>query len=431
MEKLKRNNILKVRRSLIGILLCLLVLSACSKKILTHNPVPEAELYEIHHKEEASLVFFDDDQSDDLEKHLAVYNRFAEAFDTLREVHVVRIKEHCIIEFGNYGYYYFNYNGGKPKFGMILSNGVDKPIIVTNPDQYITAYESYFGVPFNDKVYYSKLRKTEIAGRQKEAEKKLKERFKIDQNYADKLIKNSNIAYYPLKRAALNCTNGKVITKIFDDTIPGKKSIMQEENWYDQNGLLKKYATFINDALFSEDVYYRNPSGLIDSIVRTDKKGLKNKSVFKYSKNHVNIISVDEKNIMVSKTYHLNDKFQCTSIETLNGSGDVVATSFLKYDDFGRAMEETSGNQMIKYEYKNDKEDFYSAIKIINIPDNKLLSENIRYEERNKIIFISRNKDKILSKTISFTDSNGCTKKVCNYNMDNKLINVFEYFYHN
>lgn len=280
-------------------------------------------------------------------------------------------------------------------------------------------------------MYYSKLRKTEIAGRQKEAEKKLKERFKIDQNYADKLIKNSNIAYYPLKRAALNCTNGKVITKIFDDTIPGKKSIMQEENWYDQNGLLKKYATFINDALFSEDVYYRNPSGLIDSIVRTDQKGLKNKSVFKYSKNHVNIISVDEKNIMVSKTYHLNDKFQCTRTETLNGSGDVVATSFLKYDDFGRAMEETSGNQMIKYEYKNDKEDFYSAIKIINIPDNKLLSENIRYEERNKIIFISRNKDKILSKTISFTDSNGCTKKVCNYNMDNKLINVFEYFYHN
>lgn len=428
-ERLKKNNSLKMKRNLIGIVLCLLVLSGCSKKLLTNNPEPETALYEINHKEDVSLVFFDHDQTDGLEKHLAVYKRFQEAFDTIQEVHVFRITDNCIIEFKNYGYYYFNNNGSKPESGMLLSNGVDKPILVTNPEKYIETYESYFKVPFHDKVYYGKLRRAEIADRQKESEKKLKAKFKIDQNYADHLIKNSNISYYPRKQASLNCSDGKVIAKIFNDTIKTKKSIMQEESLYDQKGLIKKYSTFINEALFSEDIYYRNPSGLIDSIVRTDKNGLTSKNVFKYAKDHLNVITVDKKNTMVSIVYHLNDKFQCTNIETLNGSGDVVLTSHLKYDDFGRVIEETSRNQMIKYEYKNQQEEFYSAMKIYSITDNKLVSENVRYEEGNKTIFISKNKNQVLSKNISFNDAAGCTQKVCNYGMDNKLINVYEYFY--
>ncbi|MCD0468733.1 hypothetical protein LPB88_03230 [Flavobacterium sp. JAS] len=414
-----------------GIVSCLLLLTACSKKLLTYNPEPESEVYQINNKEEATLVFFDSGKTGGLEKHLAIYNRFAEAFDTIQEVHILRIDQKYVIEFKNYGYYYFNNKGTKPKSGMILSNGVDKPIIESNPDNYIKAYQSYFKVPFNDKVYYSKLRKTEIAERQKESQKKLKARFKIDQNYADNLIKNSNISYYPRKPASLSCTNGKVIATIFEDTLKTKKSIMQEESIYDQRGLIKKYATFINEALFSEDEYFRNSNGLIDSIVRRNEKGMKSKDVFKYAKNHFNIISVDQKSTMVSNVYHLNDKFQCIEIETINQSGDVVLTSVLKYDDLGRIIKETSKDQTIEYEYKNQKEDFYSTMKIYNTTENKLFSENIRYEEGNKIIFISKNKDTVLSKTISLNNSNGCTKRVCNYDSNNKLINVFEYFYEN
>ncbi len=426
MERLKK----KIKSNVIGIALCLLVLSACSKKVLTYNPEPETELYAIDHKEEVSLVFFDHNQ-DGLEKHLNLHKRFAEAFDTIQEVHVVHVTQNCVIEFKNYGYYYFSNNDNGSKSGMILSNGVDKPVVVTNPDKYIKAYESYFGVPFDDKVYYGALRKAEIAVRQKESQEILKAKFKIDVNYADRLIKYANISYYPRKAASLTCSNGKVRANIFEGNTNNKKSIMQEESLYDQKGLLKKYSTFMNEALFSEDVYYRNANDLIDSIVRKDQKGLKSKSVFKYAKNHFNVISVDQKNTMVSKVYRFNDKFQCINIETLNESGDVVLTASLKYDDFGRTIEETSGNQTIKYEYKNQKEDFYSTMKIYNNTDHTLVSENIRNEEQDKIIFISKSKDKILSKTISFTDSRGCIKKVNIYSMDNKLINVYEYFYEN
>lgn len=407
------------------------MLSACSKKLLTYNPEPDTELFEIDNKEEVTLVFFSSQKANESGKHLGLYKRFNEAFDTIKEVHILRINEDFVLEFKNYGYFYFANNGIKLQSGMILSNGVDKPIIESNPDRYIKAYESYFKVPFNDKVYYSTMRKTEVAERQKESQKILEARFKIDQDYADHLIKNSNISYYPRKSASLSCTNGKVIATVFDDTTKTKKSIMQEESFYDPRGLIKKYSTFINEALFSEDEYFRNSMGLIDSIVRTDKKGLKNKSIFKYAKNHFTIISVDEKNIMVSKMYHLNDKFQCIKIETLNGSGDVLLTSVLKYDDLGRMIEETSENQTILYEYKNQKEDFYSTMKIYDAADHKLFGENIRYEEGNRIIFISKNKNKVLSKTISLNNSNGCTKMVYNYDSDNKLINVFEYCYKN
>ena len=430
-EKLRKNSISKIKKNLICIVSCMLLLTACSKKLISYNPEPSAELYEINNKEEVSLVFFSSGEINESEKHLGIYKRFAEAFESIEEVHVLRINENYVLEFKNYGYYYFNNNGAKLKSGMILSNGVDKPIIVTNPDNYIKAYESYFEVPFNDKVYYSKLRKAEIAERQKESQKKLEERFRINENYAALLIKNSNTSFYPKKSFNLSCLKGKVITKAFKDSARITKSIMQLETLYDKNGLTKQYSTFIDDVLYSEDIYYRNSYNLIDSIVRRNEKGLKSKDVFKYGKNQFTIISVNEKNAMISNVFYLNDKFQCIKKETLNGSGDVVITSFLKYDNWGRIIEENNATEKIQYEYKNQQEAFYSNMKFYNIKDNTLLTENIRYEDGNKGIFISKSKDKVLSKTISLNNSNGCTKMVYNYDSNNKLSVVYEYFYEN
>ncbi|WDF65967.1 hypothetical protein [Flavobacterium sp. KACC 22763] len=422
---------MKAKNNLIGAVLCVFLLTACSKRILTDNPEPEATLYEINHKEDVSLVFFDHNQDDGLEKHLSIYQRFAEAFDTIQDVHVFHVSENCVIEFRNYGYYYFNNHDDKIKSGMILSNGVDKPILVTNADKYIETYESYFKVPFNDKVYYGKLRKAEIAERQKESEKELKSKFKVDQNYADNLIKNSNVSYYPKTNAFLSCSTGKVTAKAFKDNAKNAKSFMQIETLYDKNGLIKQYSTIINGVLYSEDLYYRNSHHLIDSIVRKNEKGEKSKDVFKYGKKQFSIISVDQKNVMIAKVFHLNDKFQCAKSETVNGSGDVVAITFFEYDEFGRIVKEINSTQKLVYEYKNNQEVFYSKMKIYSIKDNALLSENIRYSEGKKDTFISKEGNKILSKTVSSNNPNGCTKTVYNYNSDNKLSELYEYSYEN
>ncbi|WP_281322096.1 hypothetical protein [Flavobacterium aestivum] len=409
----------------------MLLLSACSKKLITNSTEPDAELYEIDNKEEVSLVFFSFGETNESEKHLAIYKRFAEAFESIEEVHVLRVNDSYVFEFKNYGYYYFNNNGTKLKSGMILSNGVDEPIIETNPDNYIKAYESYFKVPFHDKIECVKTREEEIAKRQKESRQKLEEKFKINENYATRFIKNSNILIFPKASSNLSCLSGKVITKTFNDSTKTTKCIMRSETLYDKNGLEKQYTTFINDALQSEFMYYRNPYNLIDSTVQRDAKGVKSKYVYKYGKNQCTIINVDGKNAMISKVYHLNNKFQCIKEETFNGSGDLVRTTFSKYDEWGRVIEESDDTQKLQYEYKNQQEDFYSNLKNYDLKDNVLLSENIRYEEGNKSIFILKNKDKILFKSIALINSNKCTKMIYNYDADNKLTTVYEYFYEN
>ncbi|UKJ08597.1 hypothetical protein [Solitalea lacus] len=407
------------------------MLTACSKKtLLTYNPEPDAELYAINNKEQVSLVFFTVENADELADHVAVYKRFAEAFKDTEEVLVLNINKNNVIEFKNYGYYYFHNKGPKPKCGMILSNGVDNPIIETNPQKYIKTYEVYFKVPFNDKVYYGQKRKTEIAERQKKSEQTLKSKFKVDQNYATQFIKHSNSSFYPKSSQNLNCLNGKVTIKTFLDSAKTKKGAVQIETLYDRNGLMKCYSTFINGELFSEDIYYRNAYNLLDSIVKIDNKGSRSKSVFKYEKHRYSIITVDERTKMHSNIFYLNNQFQCFKKETLNDNGDVLTVALLTYDNWGRIIEETTESQKIKYEY-NQQEDFYSSMKLYSTKSGALLTENTRKEEKCMVVYISKNNEKLLSKTISLNNSNGCTQTVYNYNGDNKISEVYEYFYEN
>jgi hypothetical protein len=281
------------------------------------------------------------------------------------------------------------------------------------------------------KVSFHDIRKAEIAARQKQSRQKLEKASPIDENYAVQLINNANSSFYPKKSGALNCIKGKVVVEIFEDSARTKRSATQLETLYDKNGLTKRSATYIDKALFSEDTYYRNAYNLIDSIVSTDQKGLKTSSVFKYRKDQFSVISIDRKNVMISNIFYLNRKFQCVKTETLNGSGDLVGTTFFKYDDLGRIIEEVSDTRKMTYEYKNQQTDFYSSMKFYDIKDGTFLSENRRYEDKDKVVFISKNGDKVLSKTISLNNVNGCTHIVYNYNAEDKLTAVYEYLYEN
>lgn len=279
------------------------------------------------------------------------------------------------------------------------------------------------------KASFQDLRKAEIAARQKQSRQKLEKTSHIDENYAFQLINNANSSFYPKKSGALNCLNGKVVIEIFEDSARTKRSTTHLETLYDKKGLTKRSATYIDKVLFSEDTYYRNAYNLIDSIVSTDKNGWKTRNVFKYRKDQFSVISVDRKNVMVSNVFHLNRKLQCVKAETLNGSGDLVGIILFKYDDSGRIIEEVSDTRKTVYEYESQQADFYSSVKFYNIKDGTFLSENIRSEDKEKVVFISKKGDKVLSKTISWNNANGCNHIVYNYNAEGKLTAVYEYLY--
>ncbi|WP_220392901.1 hypothetical protein [Chitinophaga lutea] len=407
------------------------LLTACSPKlIVSDNPQPATEPHAVRNKELVTLVFFNFGSSDKLDNHLSAYKRFAEAFKDAEEVLVLKTDQNEVLEFENYGYFYFHNNGTKSRQGMILSNGIDKPVVVTNPDNYIKTYESYFGVPFNDKVYYSRMRKAEIATRQKAAIATLEKKFKVDQRYAAQLAAHSNTSFYPKNPGNSRCLTGKVTVRFYEDSARTKKSPVRTETVYDENGQLQRYTMFMNDALFSEDIYYRNSYHLIDSIVKTDNNGLRSATVFKYGKDRFSIVSVDAKNMMISNVFQLNDRFQCVRKETFNGSGDLVGASSFKYDTLGRVIEETGATQRIRYEY-NGQEEFYAVMRIYGAPDGALLTENIRQQGKDRLLMVSKNDGRVSSRSISFMSPDGCIKTAYNYNGNDKITEVYEYFYGN
>jgi hypothetical protein len=341
-------------------------------------------------------------------------------------VFVLKTDRNEVIEFENHGYYYFHNNGIKANQGMILSNGVDKPIVETNPDRYIKTYETYFGVPFNDKVYYSQKRKAEIAENQKRSIQTLEKKFKINQSYAAQIIRHSNSHFYPKDAGIVRCLTGKVVIKIFEDSAQTKQSPVQLETVYDNDGHVKRSSTYMNNEPFSEDVYYRNAYHLIDSIVNTDSKGARSKSVFKYETGKYSVISVDPKNTMTSHVFYLNDRFQCVKKETSNGSGDLVGSSTFIYDHLGRISVETNETQTVKYEYK-DEEGMFAAMRSYSIKNGELQTENIRQQDKGVTTQIFKNKGRVFLKNIQITTPDGCVKTVYNYNGDGKITTVSEY----
>lgn len=281
----------------------------------------------------------------------------------------------------------------------------------------------------NDKVNYVQKRKAEIAENEKKAIKTLEKKFKVDKDYAVKLIQHSNTSFYPKTADGPGCLTGKVVILIFDDSAQTKSSPVRMETVYDEPELVKQYSMIMNDELYSRDVYYRNNYHLIDSIIKTDYKGLKSKIVFKYEKNRYSIVSVDEKFTMISNVFHLDDRYRCIKKETFNGSGDLVGSSAFSYDIRGRITEENDETRIIRYEYKNAQDQAYSAMRLYDKNSGELQTESLQQQDKNKWINISKNNGQIFSKAVLVTTPNGCVKTVYNYNGDNKVTAVYEYLY--
>ncbi len=416
-------------KNVLYLLACLAMLTACSPKLVVNdNPVPGTAPRPVWHKEEVTLVFFNLGGSAGLDNHLSIYQRFADAFKDAEEVHVLKTDQHEVLEFKNYGYFYFHNNGRKARQGMILSNGVDKPVVVTNPARYIKAYESYFGVPFNDKVYYAGKRKAEVSERQRESRQILEKQFAMDQHYADQVATCSNTAFYPPPTAYPRCQSGRVTVRFFEDSARIKKSPVRTETIYDNNNRLQRYTMYMNDVLFSDDVYHRNRYNLIDSIVRTDNNGQRGATVFKYEKNRYSIVSVDARNVMVSNVFHLDDGFRCVRKETFNGSGDLVGVSRFTYDSIGRIAEETDATQKITYQYSG-REATFTIMRLYSLENGALLTEHTRQQLNHMQSLITKNNGRVTAKSVSVTGPSGCIKTAYNYNADGKITDVYEYSY--
>lgn len=281
----------------------------------------------------------------------------------------------------------------------------------------------------NDKANYVQKRKEEIAENEKKAKQTLEKKFSIDQRYAEQLMQNANTPFYSKTEGKVACLFGKETIRLFEDSAQTKRGPLRIETMYIKPGQIKQYSMFINDSLYSRDVYHRNNYFLIDSIVKTDYKGSRSKIVFKYERDRFSLVSVDEKSTMKSNVFYLNDRYQCIKNETYNGSGDLVGSTAFIYDKYGRVTEEPDETRTIKYEYKNEQDPIFSAMRLYSKKNGGLLTETLQHKDKNQWIQISKKNGQLSSKTILNLTSEGCLKTVYNYNGDNKLVEVYEYNY--
>ena len=280
-----------------------------------------------------------------------------------------------------------------------------------------------------DKVNYVQNRKAEIAENEKKAKQTLRKKFRIKQRYAERLMHNANTSFYPKSTGYPACLTGKVIIRFFEDSAQTKTSPVRMETQYNKPEQIGQYSMFINEALYSNDIYYRNNYQLIDSIVKTDSKGLKSKIVFKYEKNRFLIVSVDERSTMSSNIFYLDKRYRCTRNESFNGSGDLVGSTVFSYDKQGRITEDTDETRIIKYEYKNEQDPIFAVMRLYDKKSGALQTETLQQRDKNKCINISKNNGRVFSKTILVTTPDGCVKTVYNYNGDNKITQVYEYIF--
>lgn len=281
----------------------------------------------------------------------------------------------------------------------------------------------------NNKANYVQKRKEEIADNEKNAKQILEKKFRIDERYAEQLMQNANTPFYSKTEGKVACLFGKETIRLFEDSAQIKRGPLRLETLYIKPGQIKQYSMFINDSLYSRDVYYRNNFFLIDSITKTDYKGLRSKIVFKYERDRFSLVSVDEKLTMKSNVFYLDDRYQCIKNETFNGSGDLVGSSVFSYDKQGRITEETDETRIIKYEYKNEQDPIFSAMRLYNKKNGELLTETLQHKDKNQWFHISKSNGQLRSKTILVLTSEGCLKTVYNYNGDNKIVEVYEYNY--
>ena len=127
--------------------------------------------------------------------------------------------------------------------------------------------------------------------------------------------------------------------------------------------------------------------------------------------------------------FYLDKRYRCIKNKSFDGSGDPVGLTTFSYDKQGRITEETDETRTIKYEYRNEHNPIFSAMRLYDKKSGELQTETLQQQDKNRFINISKNNGRVFSKTILVTTPDGCVKTVYNYNGDNKITQVYEYIF--
>ncbi|MCP2029375.1 hypothetical protein L1276_004562 [Flavobacterium sp. HSC-32F16] len=409
-------------------LLLLFICTSCSKNIITTQK-PQTKTNLSIGVNKPSLIFLHSAKAQN-EQHNNLYRRFLNAFGDTSEFPIKSITSNTTVEFKNQNTTYFN-DSKKNITGLILSDGIKAPYIEIDPNKYISAYEAYFGIKFNDKIYYQKEREELKNTNENRLNYALNSKFSINASYADNLIKNASSAHYhSVKKKKSICNSNTVYVYHYSDSLKTKKAPYYSYTKYNKNNYTENDVLTNDTGYKRESNYYYNNFNLLDSITHittSDGKTEKNKSIYIYLQKEYFILSSEGKKTSVSSHYILNSKMQCINQETFNSYGNVMQTKSFKYDQYGRLIEEIEADRRSVYTYENPSSVFYSTC--TSYEKEVETTKNIIYKKNGYRHYTNQYHGELNVYSKTLEDQNDCVQLIYTYNKDKKLTSFMEYLY--
>lgn len=375
-----------------------------------------------------SVVFFGvDDDSKSFKNHKQKSKEINAYFGPVYTTFpIFNIGKENVVEYTNSnGKYVFYRPNVKKAFGMVLSNGKDQPILVSNPDQYLKMIKTYLNIGNADYLVPKTLDERDQKKAELEMQEVLKIKFATDISYAQTLIKNANSVHYSKVyddgSAKMTCT--KRLFEIFSDSLMTNKSPYGGNYLYNNKNELLSLDNTLNGKANGYSKYVRDHNGLIRKIISGDENST-DSTVFIYEKDKYHTVSFSGARPYSYETFFLNDQMQCVRRFSKRSDQSIISDITYIYDKFGRIIREGKVDSEMIYSYNKDTDVIFSGFKSYTLNPRKLELQNEVIRERSKSIFIGKDgTGKQNFKSVTYIAKDGATKTY-SYDQENKLTSV-------
>lgn len=409
-------------------LLCLLAASCASPKVML-TALPAGERAAVSFTEALpSICFFEIKDSSDLYRQhkkaeRGVNTYFGPVYDHFP---IFNISDEHAVQYKNVsGTYIFYRPHTKSRTGMVISNGRDKPVMIDQPENYLTAIKAYLKINSADDIVPKSKAQHDDFSYQAQMEHILKSTFRPDQHYARQLIDHGNTVHYIAARATQkdNCPCKQKETELYADSLLKQKGSYSYIYDYNKNGQMTGVDFLINGTSQGITTYTINSLGLIEKMTSPSAEAPL-VTQFIYEPDRYHTVSSEHGLPGSYETFFLNEKKACIRRIAHRADKSLVWDIRYFYDNQGRVIRESQDNSELVYEYDNDTDPSFSTFRNYQLNPRKLTATYEVKKEKNKHIYTGMDeKGNQTFRSITITGP-GCDTKTYSYDAGNNLTAV-------
>ncbi len=408
----------------------LLAITICNSQnvFIDEKPKDEITAMEFPKKTKSIIFFGEKDISQTYKNHkkgeLEVNAFFGASYDNFV---IANILSKNIVVYNNRKDKFIFYRlNAEQEFGVIISDGKNKPIVIYEPKLYLESVKKYLKIENADQVVPKSENEKNTSEYVKEMNRIMSLNFEINQNYADLIINNSNTVHYiKPKKDEENCKYKKRKFEVFQDEAMTLKASYGANYYYDKKNRLIKLENMVNDSITDVLNYQTDEFGLLTYLKNKNNELVT--AVYIYQIDKFYVVYLEDEEPISYETFYLNDKKQCINRTSYREDKSVVIDIKYFYDNFNRVIKEIDDDVETIYSYKNNTNDYYSKLIRRTVSDKKIISEYNLSRLKSFNFFEEKNESgKVINTSKTITNLN-CDTQTYLYDQNKKLQSVMTF----